>query len=73
MFNRAAIFLALLPLALTLTATAAPASETPALTVFKQWLVAFNSDDSARITAFWQNTDATGQMTASQAICGCEP
>lgn len=33
---------------------AAPASETPTLRVFKQWLDAFNSGDRARIAAFWQ-------------------
>jgi D-alanyl-D-alanine carboxypeptidase len=33
---------------------AAPASETTALRVFKQWLEAFNSGDRARIAAFWQ-------------------
>src|SRR5580693_1492680 len=33
---------------------AAPASETTALRVFKQWLEAFNSADRARIAAFWQ-------------------
>jgi hypothetical protein len=33
---------------------AAPASETTALRVFKQWLDAFNSGDRARIGAFWQ-------------------
>jgi D-alanyl-D-alanine carboxypeptidase len=52
MLKRAAVLLALL--AAALTATAAPVSETPALQVFKQWLDAFNSGDSARITAFWQ-------------------
>jgi D-alanyl-D-alanine carboxypeptidase len=54
MFKRAASLLAILPLAVALTATAAPASGTPALQVFKQWLDAFNSGDSVRITAFWQ-------------------
>jgi D-alanyl-D-alanine carboxypeptidase len=60
MFKPAAAFLALLPLAAVLTATAAPASETPALRVFKQWLDAFNSGDSARITAFWQKNGRSG-------------
>src|SRR5208282_2379065 len=39
----------LLPLAAVLTA-GAPASETPALQVFKQWLDVFNSGDSVRMT-----------------------
>jgi D-alanyl-D-alanine carboxypeptidase len=60
MFKRAATLLALLPLAAALTVTAAPASETPALQVFKQWLDAFNSGDSARITAFWQKYGRNG-------------
>ena len=60
MFKRAATFLAFLPLAAALTATAAPASETPALLVFKQWLDAFNSGDSGRITGFWQKYGRSG-------------
>lgn len=40
--------------------TAAPMSETPALTVFKQWLDAFNSDDASRISAFWQKYGSHG-------------
>jgi CubicO group peptidase (beta-lactamase class C family) len=60
MFKRAATLLALLPLAAALTAPADPASETPALYVFKQWLDAFNSGDSARIAAFWQRYGRTG-------------
>src|SRR5271165_2082145 len=32
----------------------APAPDSPALQVFKQWLEAFNSGDRARIAAFWQ-------------------
>jgi D-alanyl-D-alanine carboxypeptidase len=35
------------------TSWAAPASETPALRIFKQWLEAFNTGDSSRISAFW--------------------
>ncbi len=54
MLKRVTRLLAILPLALALRANAAPGSETPALHVFKQWLDAFNSGDSARITAFWQ-------------------
>src|ERR1700689_945425 len=60
MFKRAATLLAFLLFAATLVATAAPASETPALQVFKQWLDAFNSGDSARITAFWQKNGRGG-------------
>lgn len=33
---------------------AAPASDSPVLQVFKQWLDAFNSGDAAKIAAFWQ-------------------
>lgn len=32
---------------------AAPASESPVLRVFRQWLDAFNSGDTSRISAFW--------------------
>jgi D-alanyl-D-alanine carboxypeptidase len=60
MFKRAATLLALLLFRAALTATTAPASETPALQVFKQWLDAFNSDDSARITAFWKKYGRDG-------------
>lgn len=60
MFKRAAALLPLLLFAAGLTATAAPASETPALQVFKQWLDAFNSGDSARITAFWKKYGRNG-------------
>jgi CubicO group peptidase (beta-lactamase class C family) len=60
MFTRAATLLALLLIAEALIAAAAPASETPALQVFKQWLDAFNSGDSARITAFWQEYGRSG-------------
>jgi D-alanyl-D-alanine carboxypeptidase len=31
-----------------------PASDSPVLQVFKQWLDAFNSGDAAKISAFWQ-------------------
>jgi D-alanyl-D-alanine carboxypeptidase len=60
MLKRAATLLALLLLVSALTATAAPASETPVLHVFKQWLDAFNSGDSAQITAFWQKYGRSG-------------
>ncbi len=60
MFTRAVTLLALLVIAAPLTAPAAPASETPALQVFKQWLDAFNSGDSARIAAFWQKYGRSG-------------
>jgi D-alanyl-D-alanine carboxypeptidase len=36
------------------TLSAAPASDSPVLQVFKQWLDAFNSGDAAKISAFWQ-------------------
>ena len=42
------------------TLRAAPASETPALRVFKQWLDAFNSGDASRISAFWQKYGRSG-------------
>jgi CubicO group peptidase (beta-lactamase class C family) len=67
MFKHAATLLALLPLAASLTATAAPASETPALQVFKEWLDAFNTGDSSRITAFWQKH---GQSGADDHVAG---
>jgi len=54
MLKRASTLLALLIFAAALSATASPASDTPALQLFKQWLEAFNSADAARITAFWQ-------------------
>ena len=60
MFTRAATLLAPLLFAAALTATAAPASETSSLQVFKEWLDAFNSGDSARITAFWQEYGRSG-------------
>lgn len=42
------------------TLQAAPASETPTLRVFKQWLEAFNSGDASRISAFWQKYGRSG-------------
>ncbi len=60
MLKRAARLLATLPLALALIANAAPTSQTPALQVFQQWLDAFNSANSARITAFWQKYARSG-------------
>jgi CubicO group peptidase (beta-lactamase class C family) len=45
---------------ITASVTAAPISETPALTVFKQWLDAFNSGDASRISAFWQKFGSHG-------------
>ena len=39
---------------------AAPASETPVLRVFRQWLEAFNSGDAVRISAFWQKVGRNG-------------
>ncbi len=38
----------------------APASETPALRLFKQWLDAFNSGDRARVSAFWKQYGKNG-------------
>jgi CubicO group peptidase (beta-lactamase class C family) len=67
MFKRIATIRALLSLAAVLTATSAPASETPALQVFKQWLDAFNSGDSARVTAFWQKY---GRIGADDRVAG---
>lgn len=52
MLKRAVTLLSLLLFAAVLSA--APASETPVLRVFKQWLDAFNSGDRTRISAFWQ-------------------
>ena len=60
MFKGAATLLAFLLLAAALTTSAAPASETPVLQVFKQWLDAFNSGDAARISAFWQKYGRSG-------------
>jgi D-alanyl-D-alanine carboxypeptidase len=54
MCQRVATLLVFFVLAGALTTNAAPASETPVLQVFKQWLDAFNSGDTARIAAFWQ-------------------
>jgi hypothetical protein len=46
--------LAVVLLALSsLPAPAAPATDSPVLNVFKQWLEAFNSGDATKITAFW--------------------
>jgi CubicO group peptidase (beta-lactamase class C family) len=52
MMKRGIALLSLLLFAAALAA--APASESPVLHVFRQWLEAFNSGDSARISAFWQ-------------------
>ena len=38
----------------------APASDSPALQVFKQWLEAFNSGDAARTSAFWRKYGNAG-------------
>ena len=61
MFTRAVPLLALLLIVAAPAAPAAPASETISLQVFKQWLDAFNSGDSARITAFWQKYGRSGE------------
>ncbi len=60
MFSRAVPLLALLLIAGAANAPAAPASETISLQVFRQWLDAFNSGDSARIAAFWQKYGRNG-------------
>ena len=52
MLKRAAILLCFVLSGIALAA--APASETPVLHVFRQWLDAFNSGDANRISAFWQ-------------------
>jgi CubicO group peptidase (beta-lactamase class C family) len=52
MMKRGIALLSLLLFAAALAA--APASETPVLHIFRQWLDAFNSGDAARISAFWQ-------------------
>jgi D-alanyl-D-alanine carboxypeptidase len=38
----------------------APASDSPALQVFRQWLEAFNSGDAARASAFWRKYGNAG-------------
>jgi D-alanyl-D-alanine carboxypeptidase len=58
MLKRATALLVLLTMAAFLMA--APASESPALSVFKQWLDAFNSADALRISAFWQKYGGHG-------------
>ena len=48
-------------LALSLVAAyGAPASDSPALQVFRQWLDAFNSGDAAKVTVFWQKYGGPG-------------
>ncbi len=56
--KRASVIFSLLLFVASLPA--APISETPALTVFKQWLDAFNSGDASRISAFWQKYGSHG-------------
>jgi D-alanyl-D-alanine carboxypeptidase len=60
MLNRISTPLTLFLLLLAAVLHAAPASETPALRVFKQWLDAFNSGDRARVSAFWQQYGTNG-------------
>ena len=67
MCQRVATLLVFSLLAGALTANAAPASETPVLQVFKQWLDAFNSGDTARIAAFWQKF---GRNRADDRVAG---
>jgi D-alanyl-D-alanine carboxypeptidase len=78
MLKRASAIVSLFLIAASLTA--APMTETPALTVFKQWLDAFNSGDTSRLSAFWQKYGGHGlgdrvegdlrlrNMTAGMAI-----
>jgi D-alanyl-D-alanine carboxypeptidase len=58
MFKRISTFVCLFLLAAALHA--APASETPSLRVFKRWLEAFNSQDRARVSAFWHQYGGNG-------------
>jgi CubicO group peptidase (beta-lactamase class C family) len=58
MLKRALILLCLCFCAATLPA--APASETLAFRVFKQWLEAFNSGDTSHISVFWQKYGRSG-------------
>jgi D-alanyl-D-alanine carboxypeptidase len=67
MSQRVATLLVFFVLAGALTTNAAPASETPVLQVFKQWLDAFNSADTARIAAFWQKF---GRKGADDRVAG---
>jgi CubicO group peptidase (beta-lactamase class C family) len=67
MFKLAARLLVFFLLVGDLRVTAAPASETPVLQVFKQWLDAFNSNDAARISAFWQKY---GRNKADDRVAG---
>lgn len=67
MCQRVATLLVFFVLAGALTTNAAPASETPVLQVFKQWLDAFNSGDTARIAAFWQKF---GRNRADDRVAG---
>ena len=39
----------------------APASDSPALQVFRQWLEAFNSGDAAKTSAFWRKYGRAGE------------
>src|ERR1700730_13304276 len=58
MLKRGACLISFLLLATVLNA--APASETPVLRVFKEWLNAFNSGDAARVSAFWKKYGRDG-------------
>jgi CubicO group peptidase (beta-lactamase class C family) len=58
MMKRGMVLLSLFLFATALVA--APASETPVLHVFRQWLDAFNSGDAAHISAFWQRYGKAG-------------
>jgi D-alanyl-D-alanine carboxypeptidase len=67
MGQRVATLLVFFLLAGALTTNAAPASETPVLQVFQQWLDAFNSGDTARIAAFWRKF---GRDRADDRVAG---
>src|ERR1700678_4569774 len=67
MSQRVATLLVFFVLAGALTTNAAPASETPVIQVFKQWVDAFNSADTARIAAFWQKF---GRKGADDRVAG---
>lgn len=58
MFKRISTSVCLFLFAMALHAT--PVSETPSLRVFKQWLDAFNSQDRARVSAFWHQYGRNG-------------
>src|ERR1700733_2520456 len=46
----------------------APASDSPALQVFSQWLEAFNSGDAARSSAFWHKYGRAGDDRSAEDL-----